>query len=124
MADRRLPIVRRIQAAESLITFETSEDIAERTKAFLVAVAESKHVAFNLRLDAGRLVRKVESRRVVTPGTRAIEPREWHETFRRIAIARRRMRLIKQDLWPCPKDWCADLYRRGGLKCPDNQNCS
>jgi hypothetical protein len=109
MGDRRVPISRRIQAAETLISFETTEEIAARTKAFLTAVVESEHVALNLRLDASKLMRKAESPKVTPQTVRTTNPGRWREVWREVAIGRRRLRLDKAGLWPPPRDWCDDL---------------
>lgn len=113
MADRRVPIPRRIQAAETLISFETTEEIVARTKAFLTAVVESEHVALNLRLDASKLMRKAESPKVTPQTVRTADPGRWREVWRELAIGRRRVRLDKAGLWPCPTDWADDLLDPG-----------
>src|SRR5262249_46810083 len=100
---------RRIVAAEQLLDYEAPEEIVADTKAFLLFVAESKEMDDDYRLDALKLLRKAEARKVVPPKATVRNNAASLETRREIEIAERRMALWKAGAWPPPKGWCADL---------------
>jgi hypothetical protein len=101
---------RRIEAADTLLSYEGPEEVVERTKTFLVAVLEDRQrVSTDYRLEAGKLLRKAEARKVVHQSVRSAEADQLRETWRDAALARRRRRLLNAGLWPPPQDWADDL---------------
>ena len=101
---------RRIESAEALLTYEAPEEVVERTKTFLITVIEDrKRVRTDYRLEAGKLLRKAEARKVVQQSVRSAEADRWRETERRLAVASRRVKLMRAGLWPAPPGWDDDL---------------
>ena len=90
---------RRLASAETLLTYEAPEEVVERTKAFLITVIEDRErVRTDYRLEAGKLLRKAEARKVVQQSVRAADADRWRETWREMAIGRRRVILMRITL--------------------------
>jgi len=116
MGDEGESMRRRVDAAEALLTYETPEEITERAKAFLTTLLEDRNrITTDYRLEASRLLRKAEARKIVQQSARSADADRWRETMRQLAIRRRRVRLVEAGLWPAPKGWYDDL-----LLVPDN----
>lgn len=67
-------------------------------------MAEDEGQDVGLKLEALKLLRKVEARRVV-PGVTGLAPETSKETARRLGSAKRRLELIAEDKWPAAKGW-------------------
>jgi hypothetical protein len=101
---------RRIDSAEALLTYEAPEFVIERAKGFLTALLEvHQGVRTDHRLEASRLLRKAEAKKIVQQSVRSAESDQWREVGQRMAMARRRMKLLQAGLWPAPTDWADDL---------------
>jgi hypothetical protein len=59
---------------------ESPVEVTELTKKFLTAVLESEHVMLSYRLQATKLMRKVEAPKVTQQTVRTAEPDRWRET--------------------------------------------
>jgi hypothetical protein len=118
--DPTIPIRRRVEAAEAILTFESPATVAEDAKAFLAEVFEDQDHYVDVRLDALKIMRKIEARRITQP---ILSPGEAHrnrEAWRRKAIEERKQELIAADLWPAPSDWCDDLKSPDWIAPPGN----
>src|SRR5262245_17243346 len=100
---------RRIEAADSLLSFEAPPEYVEAAKVFLTAVFEEPNLDDDIRMKALKLMRKVEARKVAPPTTATHDERSQRELRRRVQRARRRLALIQAGLWPAPAGWDADL---------------
>jgi hypothetical protein len=110
MSNGGAPMRRRIEAADTLLSYEGPEQVVEQTRAFLVAVLEDRErVSTDYRLEAGKLLRKAEARKVVHQSVRSADADRWRETWRQMAIGRRRLKLFRAGLWPAPEGWYDDL---------------
>jgi hypothetical protein len=105
---------RRIEAAEAVLSYEAPEAVVERTKGFLTAVFEdSEHVGVEDRLEALKLMRKAEARKITPQSTRSADADKDRELWRDVEIATRRMKLYKAGLWElATPDWADDLLGR------------
>ena len=107
MTDSEAPLRCRIEATEGLLAYEAPDEAVALAKEFLASVFESdEHVT--VRLDALKLMRKAEARRISAPPVPADDYRQ-RKMQRRIAVGRRRAKLMTEGLWPAPKGWDADL---------------
>jgi hypothetical protein len=110
VANKHSTIREKLAACETLLSYEAPEPVTERAKQFLARVMESpQKYRTNYRLEAGKLLRKAEAKKVVQRSVGAAETREWREIGRRITVARRRLKLMDAGLWPAPAGWDADL---------------
>lgn len=104
------PMRHRLDASETLLTFETTPEVVEIAKGFLTSVVENRGGGrTDYRLRAGALLRRAEARRIAAQSIRTAEASRWNETWRRVAAGRRRLRLDRAGLWPAPRDWCDDI---------------
>jgi hypothetical protein len=120
--DPTISIRRRIEAAEAVLTFESPPDVADDARAFLAEIFENLDHDIDLRLDALKVMRKAEARRVTQP---ILSPGEAHrnrEAWRKKAIDERRKELIEAGLWPAPDDWADDLKSPDWVPPPGNPN--
>jgi hypothetical protein len=102
----------RIAAAEMVLCYEASEIAVERAKTFLLAVFESKQVSIDDRLEALKLARKAEARKVTQQSVRSTEVETNREVWRDAEIAARRMKLVRAGVWKVAVDrgdWADDL---------------
>jgi hypothetical protein len=104
-----MPIRRRIEAAEQLLDFEAPVDIVEEAKAFLTSVAEAEETLVDFRLDALKLLRKVEARKVVPPKAAVRDDPRRIEMRRKLEILKRRAALVEAGVFPFPEGYDDDL---------------
>lgn len=109
MTDTAAPVRRRVEACEGLLAYEAPEEAVEKAKDFLASIFEDANQHIDDRLDALKLMRKAEARRISQPTVTAADDRANRETWRRLEAARRRMALIEAGMWPPPKGWADDL---------------
>jgi hypothetical protein len=100
---------RRIEAAEQLLAYEAPPEIVVQAKAFLTSIFEDSEQHVDDRLDALKLMRKAEARKITQPTVRSAEAGRNREFWRDMEIARRRMKLIEAGLWPAVPEWADDL---------------
>jgi hypothetical protein len=110
MADTEAPLRRRIEATEGLLAYEAPQEAVDQAKAFLTSVFEDDEQRVEDKLDALRLMRKAEARKVTTPTVTPEDAGANRELWRNIEIGMRRVAMIEAGLWEDhPKDWAADL---------------
>jgi hypothetical protein len=97
---------RRIEACEHLLDYECPLHIIEEAKAALMSVVEDGEVLIDTKLDALKLLRRVEARKV-SPG-RAVRGSDI-ETSRDVEILRRRRALRLAGIAPPPHGFDDDL---------------
>src|SRR5262245_36000255 len=71
------------------------------------------------RLDALKLMRKAEARKITQPTVSAADERANRELWRQVEIARRRVAMVNAGLWPPPKGWINDLRRENYVTSPE-----
>ena len=110
MSDADAPLRCRIEATELLLAYEAPQEAVDRTKTFLTSVFEDAEQRVDDRLDALKLMRKAEARKITALTVTAGDARANRELWRQLEIGRRREAMFKAGLWEdAPKDWCADL---------------
>jgi hypothetical protein len=107
MLDEDVPLRRRIEAAEQILSFEASVDATDEAKAFLTEVFEDGTAYVDMRLDALKIIRKAEARKVALPPA-SVQTGERGPLYK-IVQARARYALQKEleakGLWPAPPGW-------------------
>ena len=103
------PLRRRIEAAEQLLDYEAPPEIVEEAKAFLTEIAERKETHVDLKLDALKLLRKVEARKVVPPKATVRDDPQRIERCRNLDILKRRSALVEAGVFPFPAGYADDL---------------
>jgi hypothetical protein len=110
MSDADAPLRRRIEATEGLLAYEAPQEAVDQAKAFLTSVFEDAEQRVDDRLDALKLMRKAEARKITAPTVTAEDARANRELWRDIEMGVRRVAMIKAGVWEhAPKDWAADL---------------
>jgi hypothetical protein len=118
-------------AAEDLLERESPPEIREEAKAFLTTIFENGEVPDRIRLDAARIMRKAEARKIVLPPTEAFEQRgllaekmrgRLRQIAQRKAVYDRRKRLEAAGFWPAPEGWDADILSDDWEPPPESSN--
>jgi len=110
---------RRIEACEHLLDYECPPRVIEEAKAALMAIVENSEVLVEIKLDALKLLRRVEARKV-SPGRGVREVNI--EIARALEIARRRRALLKAGIFPYPDGYDDDLYSPDYVPIPTDDN--
>jgi hypothetical protein len=97
----------RIAACEHALGYECPREVIEQAKAVLLSIVEDCETLVDVKLDALKLLRRVESRRV-SPG-RAISSSDI-ELSQAAEILQRRSALLKAGVFPRPDGYADDLY--------------
>ena len=98
---------RRIQACEHLLDYEWPREVIEEAKAVLMSIVEDGETPVDFKLDALKLLRRVEARKIV-PG-RAVREVDI-EIGRAVEILRRRTALLRAGVLSRPPGYADDLY--------------
>jgi hypothetical protein len=123
MSDADAPLRRRIEATEGLLAYEAPQDAVDQAKAFLTSVFEDAEQRVDDRLDALRLMRKAEARKIAAPTVTAEDARKNRELWRDIEMGLRRGAMFKAGLWEDhPKDWADDLLSEDYVPPPGSAN--
>ena len=110
MSDADAPLRRRIEATEGLLAYEAPQEAVDLAKTFLTSVFEDAEQRVDDRLDALRLMRKAEARKITVPTVTAENARVNRELWRDLEMGFRRVAMIKAGVWEDhPKDWADDL---------------
>ena len=124
MNDTEAPLRRRIEAAAGLLDFEAPSEIADAAKNFLTSVFEDTDQHVDDRLDALKLMRKSEARKITQPTVSAADERANREAWRKLEIARRRVTMVELGLWPPARNWADDLLGEGYVAPPRRPSSS
>jgi type II secretory pathway predicted ATPase ExeA len=107
---------RRIEACEHLLDYECPTQVIDAAKATLLAIVEDSETLVDVKLEALKLLRRVESRRVQpgrTTSTANIKIR------RALEILRRRNALLRAGIIDRPPDYADDLMGDDYVPLPD-----
>jgi len=119
MNNAAAPLRRRIEATEGLLAYEAPEEAVDEAKIFLTSIFENSSEHVDDRLDALKLMRKAEARKITQPTVSAADERANRELWRQVEIARRRVAMVNAGLWPPPKGWMNDLRRENYVTSPE-----
>jgi hypothetical protein len=99
----------RIEAAETILSYEAPTDLAQEAKEFLIEILEDQQMPVSLRLEASKIMRKAEATKVqtrtVTSADECIEREKARDFFK----LKRRLAIYQAGLWPPPPGYCDDL---------------
>jgi predicted nucleic acid-binding protein len=98
---------RRIEACEHLLDYECPPSVIEEAKTVLMSIVENGEKPVDIKLEALKLLRRVEARKV-SPGRGVREANI--EIGRAVEIARRQGALLKAGIFPYPDGYADDLY--------------
>ena len=73
LIDKNETVQNRLEAAQQILAFETPEKAAAEAKAYLTEVISNRSLAASLRLQATKLMRKSEARKITRPPVQPIE---------------------------------------------------
>jgi hypothetical protein len=104
-----------IEAARAIIEYEAPPEVFDLTYAYLLGVAQGEGQDVGLKLEALKLIRKVEAKRVVPGTTKAVDSAAAIELGRGVAAARRRVELVRAGEWPPKAGWADDLGEVRGI---------
>ncbi|MER9277639.1 hypothetical protein [Mesorhizobium sp. M0522] len=110
MTSPEVPVARSIDAAKAIIEFEAPPEVFGLTYQFLMGVANDDRQDVGLKLEALKLIRKVEARRVVPGITKAADTKAQAELGMRLAHSQKRLALFREGKWhPASADWARGL---------------
>jgi len=118
MANSPAP-VRRVEAAEQLLDYEAPPEIVEQAKAALASIFEDSETPDDIRLDALKLIRKAEARKVVPPRATVRDDPRHIELCRTLEILKRRSALVDAGVFPFPQGYDDDLTGPDFVPMPD-----
>ncbi|MBB3394474.1 hypothetical protein [Rhizobium sp. BK060] len=104
-----------IEAARAIIKYEAPSEVFDLTHDYLMGVAEDEGQAVALRLEALKLIREVEAKRVVPGTAKAVDTAGALAFGRQVALAKRRVALVREGKWAAPDGWDADLGEVRGV---------
>jgi hypothetical protein len=109
--NEEVPLASRMIAAEQILTFEAPTDAAEEARRFLESIFEDAENHVATRLEALKVIRKSEARRIAQPTVSASPMTEDERVaaWRNELKGQRQTKLIEAGIWPLPKGWAADL---------------
>jgi hypothetical protein len=111
MADTDMATRRRIEAAEAILGFEAPTDAVSRAREYLMSIFENKEEAIGERMDALKLSRKFEAKKIA-PQTVHLTRREEadrKEAWREYEIIQLQQKIILATLDHPPKGWDSAL---------------
>jgi hypothetical protein len=104
------PLRRKIESAEVLLSYEVPLPVGEYVRSFLTGLIEDRtRVTSDYRLKASALLRRFEAKKIAQRSIGSASSDRWRETWRSVALGRRRLRLDRAGLWPAPTTWADDL---------------
>ncbi|WP_064681264.1 hypothetical protein [Rhizobium bangladeshense] len=115
MTSDDIPEARCIDAAKAIIEYESPPEVFAIVHAYLMGVAQDAGQPVELKLKALELIRKVEARRVVPGTSKAIDTAQAMALGNRVAIAKRRIELVRKEAWPAQKGWADNLGEVRGI---------
>jgi hypothetical protein len=121
MADTEMSTRRRIEAAEALLGFEAPADAVSRARDYLMSVVEDREEEIGNRMDALRISRKCEAKRIA-PQTVHLTRREEvdrKEAWRNYEMWKRRRELIMATMEIPPSNYADDLMSPDYLPPPE-----
>ncbi|MBX5046974.1 hypothetical protein [Rhizobium lentis] len=80
-----------------------------------MSVAQGEGQDVGLKLEALKLIRKVEAKRVVPGTAKAIDTAQAMALGKRVATAKRRLELVRKKEWPAQKGWANNLGEVRGI---------
>jgi hypothetical protein len=107
---------RRIEACEHLLDYECPVPVIDAAKATLLAIVEDSETLVDVKLDALKLLRRVEARKV-SPGRATHQGKI--EIKRALEILRRRNALLRAGIIDRPPDYADDLMADDYVPLPD-----
>ena len=106
----------RIAACEQLLDYEAPSDATDAAKAVLMAIVEDGETFVDTKLEALKLLRRVEARRV-SPGRVSREGKI--EIRRAIELLRRRNALLRAGITSFPQGYADDIMSDSYEPLPD-----
>jgi hypothetical protein len=115
MTSHEIPEAKCIEAARAIIEYEAPAEVFDLTHRYLMGVAKEEGQDVALKLKALELIRKVEAKRVVPGTAKAIDTAKALRLGKQLALAKRRMELVKGGAWPPSAGWGDDLGEVRGV---------
>jgi hypothetical protein len=109
LLDETVALYDRIEAAEALLSFEAPVGATAEAKVFLTKVFENGENNVNVRLNALKIIRKAEARKVTQPATGYASEAERREEWRKHIWFKRRTKLLDAGFNPLPAGWDDNL---------------
>ena len=107
--DAEAPPRARIEAAETILSYEAPADLIQEARGFLIEVLQDQEMSVSLRLEASKVLRKAEAPKIQNGPVASVDKVAEREMARDILKAKRRLAIHLAGLWPPPPGYCADL---------------
>lgn len=105
MTSHEVPEVRCIEAARAIIEYEAPAEVFDLTHRYLMGIATEEGQDVVLKLKALELIRRVEAKRVVPGTAKAVDSAKAMALGRRLAVAKRRVELVRAGTWSPEPGW-------------------
>jgi hypothetical protein len=123
MADTDMSTHRRIEAAEAILGFEAPTDAVSRAREYLMSIFENREEAIGDRMEALKLSRKFEAKRIA-PQTVHLTRREESdrkEAWREYEISQLQIKIVLATMDHPPLGWDEDLRSPDYLPPPGDE---
>lgn len=104
-----------LEAARAIIEYEAPSEVFELTHQYLMGIAQDPDQPVPLKLEALKLIRKVEAKRVVPGTAKAVDTAKSLALGQQVARAKRRVELMQAGKWPPEPGWDDDLGEIRGV---------
>jgi len=123
MADTDMATGRRIEAAEAILGFEAPTDAVSRAREYLMSIFENKEEAIGERMDALKLSRKFEAKKIAPQTVHLTRRQEADrkEAWREYEIHELQAKIILATLDHPPPGWDSALRSPDYLPPPGDQ---
>src|SRR6516164_5178316 len=123
MADTEMSTRRRIEAAEALLGFEAPTDAVSRARDYLMSVFEDREEEIGNRMDALKLSRKCEAKKIApqTVHVTRREEKDRKEAWREYEINQLQAEIVLATLDHPPPGWDSVLRRPDYLPPPGDE---
>jgi hypothetical protein len=107
MADTEMSTRRRIEAAEAILGYEAPADAVSRSREYLMSIFEDREEAIDNRMDALKLSRKFEAKKIApqTVHVTRREEKDRKEAWREYELNQLQAEIIMATLDHPPKGW-------------------
>src|SRR6516225_4290500 len=123
MADTEMSTRRRIEAAEALLGFEAPADAVSKARDYLMSVFENREEEIGHRMDALKLSRKCEAKKIApqTVHVTRREEKDRREAWREYEINQLQAEIVLATLDHPPKGWDSVLRSPDYLPPPGDE---
>ena len=107
--DAEAPPRARIEAAETILSYEAPADFIREAKEFLIELLEDQEMSVSLRLQASKVLRKAEAPKIQTRSVASADELAERENARQWLRMWRKAKISNAGLSPPAPGWDSDI---------------